>query len=80
MVYASCGLEETLRRKGLCVDENNALDNEYTAKYHHHSGLFDYYACLAEDSTLKLDTNNQQQNLDKQLRDFVDKILGEPNV
>ena len=59
---------------------NNALDNEYTAKYHHYSGLFDYYACLAEDETLKLDTNNRQQILDQQLRDFVDKILGEPNV
>ena len=80
MVYTSCGLEETLRRKGLRVDDNNALDNEYTAKYHHYSGLFDYYACLAEDETLKLDTNNRQQILDQQLRDFVDKILGEPNV
>lgn len=79
MVYTSCGLEETLRRKGLRND-NNQLDDEHTAKYHHHSGLLDYYACLLEDITLKLDTNEVLDKLKLQLRDFVDKILGEQDV
>lgn len=77
MVYTSCGLEETLNRKGLRIDENNAMDNEYTAKYQHYSGLFDYYACLNEDITLKLDTNESPEQIELYLRRFVDKILGE---
>lgn len=76
MVYTSCGLEETLRRKGLRNDCNQ-LDDEHVAKYHHHSGLLDYYACLLEDITLKLDTNESLDQIKLHLRGFVDKILGE---
>lgn len=76
MVYTSCGYEETLRRKGL-RDEINQLDNEHVTKYHHHSGLLDYYACLVEDITLKLDTNENLEQLKQHLREFVEKILGE---
>lgn len=80
MIYSTCGLEETLRRKGIRGVDNH-LDEVYTNRYTHYSGLFDFYACLLEDMSLTLDTNNSPLELKAQMEEYIVRdILGEQNV
>lgn len=79
MIYASCGYETTLQRKGLRSD-NNHLDDVYTQNYQKYSALFEHYACLLEDMSLTIDTNKPVEVTKQTLIDFVDKIIGDKNV
>lgn len=79
MVYATCGYETTIQRKGLRSD-NNRLDDVYTKHYHMYSERFERYACLLEDMSLTIDTNKSIDAVKQQLGEFVDKILGDNNV
>ena len=80
MVYSTCGIEDTLRRKGIRGVDNH-MDELFTNRYTHYSGLFDFYACLLEDMSLTLDTNNSPSALKVQMEEYIVKdILGEQNV
>lgn len=76
LIYVTCGLETTLKRKGI-RDDNNHLDDRYTNLYTTFAPRYESYVEKLGDMAITIDTNLSPEDVTLELLKVVEDLVGD---